>query len=191
MLHCGPSALHVDRSASPAYICLGTPDAVVDDKPLRGKPEAAEKGAHLFPEGLENRSLRQGGHLFPSPFVVVMKPDSIPFAQFIAGVLDARLAESIRVIDLRGVSSLTDAVVVASATSGPHLRALESEVARKVREHCDNDAARISGDAASAWIVMDYFNVIVHLFLPEARAYYNIEALWAKGTEVDVPHAER
>lgn len=120
-----------------------------------------------------------------------MKPDSLPFAQFIAEVLDARLAEDIRVIDLRGVSSLTDAVVVASATSGPHLRALESDVARKVREHCDNDSARISGDAASAWVVMDYFNVIVHLFLPEARSYYDIEALWTKGAEVPFPHAER
>ena len=117
-----------------------------------------------------------------------MKPDSIPFAQFIASVLDARLAEGIRVVDLRGVSSLTDVVVVASATSGPHLRALESEVAKRVREQCDNDAARISGDAAS---VMDYFNVIVHLFLPEARAYYDIEALWTKGKEVEFPHGER
>lgn len=120
-----------------------------------------------------------------------MKPDSIPFAQFIASVLDARLAEDIRVVDLRGVSSITDAVVVASATSGPHLRGLESEVAKRVREQCDNDSARISGDAASAWIVMDYFNVIVHLFLPEAREYYAIEALWSKGKEVEFPHVER
>lgn len=139
--------------------------------------------------------MRQGGHFpLPAPAATgfcAMKPDSIPFAQFIASVLDARLAENIRVVDLRGVSSLTDAVVVASATSGPHLRALESEVAKRVRERCDNDSARISGDAASAWIVMDYFNVIVHLFLPEARAYYDIEALWTKGAEVEFPHGER
>ena len=120
-----------------------------------------------------------------------MKPDSIPFAQLIAAVLDDRQAEGIRIVDLRGVSSLTDAVVVASATSAPHLRALESAVAKRVREECDNDSARISGDAASAWIVMDYFNVIVHLFLPEAREYYDIEGLWKDGKEVPVPHADR
>ena len=119
-----------------------------------------------------------------------MKPESIPFAQFIASVLDDRQAEDIRIVDLQGVSSLTDAVVVASATSTPHLRALESEVAKRVREHCDNDSARISGDPESAWIVMDYFNVIVHLFLPEAREYYDIESLWKEGKSLPVPHAE-
>jgi ribosome-associated protein len=119
-----------------------------------------------------------------------MKPDSLPFAQFIASVLDGRLAEDIRVVDLRGVSSLTDAVVIASATSKPHLRGLESEVAKRVRAECDNDSARISGDPESAWIVMDYFNVIVHLFLPEAREYYDIESLWKEGKSLPVPHAE-
>ena len=120
-----------------------------------------------------------------------MKPESIPFAQFIATVLDDRQAEDIRIVDLRGVSSLTDAVVVASATSTPHLRALVSEVTKRVREQCDNDSARLSGDPESAWIVMDYFNVIVHLFLPEARAYYDIEALWKDGKSIAIPHAER
>lgn len=120
-----------------------------------------------------------------------MKPESIPFAKFIASVLDDRQAESIRLIDLRGVSSITDAVVIASATSGPHLRALMSEVAKRVRAECEDDSARISGDSESAWIVMDYFNVIVHLFLPEARTYYDIESLWKNGTEVAVEHVER
>jgi ribosome-associated protein len=120
-----------------------------------------------------------------------MKPDSIPFAQFVATGLDGRLAENIRVFDLRGVSSLTDAVVIASATSAPHLRALVSEVARRVRENCDNDSCRMSGDSESAWIVLDYFNVIVHLFLPEAREYYDIESLWAKGREVEFDHGKR
>ena len=170
----------------------------MDDKPLRGKPEAADRVPTS--EKRVPRTIRCGkADIFPfrgqrhrrPAGPTAMKPDSIPFAQFIAGVLDARLAEDIRVVDLRGVSSLTDAVVVASATSGPHLRALVSEVAKRVREQCDNDSARISGDAASAWVVMDYFNVIVHLFLPEARAYYDIEALWDKGAEVEFPHGER
>ena len=50
---------------------------------------------------------------------------------------------------------------------------------RAVREAC-GEGARISGDAESAWIVLDYFDAMVHLFLPDARAYYDIEALWRR-----------
>lgn len=77
--------------------------------------------------------------------------------------------------------------MIASATSAPHLKALQGEVAKQLREKHGQSSHRQSGDSASAWIVMDYFDVVVHLFLPEAREYYDIEDLWAKG--LDVPLA--
>jgi ribosome-associated protein len=76
-----------------------------------------------------------------------------------------------------GRSSVTDAVVVASASSTPHLRSLSVAVQRALREGC-GEGARVSGDADSAWIVLDYVDVMIHLFLPEAREYYDIESLW-------------
>ena len=91
--------------------------------------------------------------------------------------LEDKKAEGIAVYDVRGRSSVTDATVVASATSAPHLRALAVAVERAVREAC-GEGARVSGDAESAWIVLDYIDAMVHLFLPDARAYYDIEALW-------------
>ena len=65
---------------------------------------------------------------------------------------------------------------LASATSAPHLRALAVAVERALA--AKGEHARVSGDAESAWIVLDYTDVMVHLFLPDARRYYDIESLW-------------
>jgi len=102
------------------------------------------------------------------------KPDRIAV---IRKALEDRKAENVLDFDVRGRSSVTDATVVASATSAPHLRALSVAVERAMRD-AFGEGARVSGDAESAWIVLDYIDVMVHLFLPDARAYYDVEALW-------------
>lgn len=72
---------------------------------------------------------------------------------------------------------MTDFYVIASATSTPHLQALSASIEREVKTKA-KVSARISGDAESAWIVVDFGDVIAHIFLPEAREYYDIEELW-------------
>ena len=106
-----------------------------------------------------------------------MSEEKNPKIDAIRKALEDKKAEGVAVYDVRGRSSITDTAVVASVTSAPHLRALSVAVQRAVREAC-GEGARISGDAESAWIVLDYFDAMVHLFLPDARAYYDIEALW-------------
>ena len=108
-----------------------------------------------------------------------MSEEKNPKIDAIRKAREDKKAEGVAVYDVRGRSSITDTAVVASATSAPHLRALSVAVQRAVREAC-GEGARISGDAESAWIVLDYFDVMVHLFLPDARAYYDIEALWRR-----------
>jgi len=88
------------------------------------------------------------------------------------------------VIDIGAQSPITDFVVVASATSPPHLKALHGEITRQLRQTHGKLEYRQAGDESSAWIVLDFFDVIVHLFLPEAREYYDIEGLWDKGREI-------
>ncbi len=90
--------------------------------------------------------------------------------------LEEKKAEDVVAYDVRGRSSITDATVVASATSAPHLRALAVAVERAMAQKGAH--ARVSGDAESAWIVLDYSDLMVHLFLPDARRYYDIESLW-------------
>ncbi|MGN0844616.1 MAG: ribosome silencing factor [Kiritimatiellia bacterium] len=91
--------------------------------------------------------------------------------------LDDHKAEDIAAYDVTGKSSITDSVVIATATSAPHLRALMVAVERTMAEQA-GEHARVSGTPETAWIVLDYFDVMVHLFLSDARKYYNIEALW-------------
>ncbi len=80
---------------------------------------------------------------------------------------------------MTGKSTLADIIIVASGNSSPHLKALAGTVQREMKKGGDN-SVRVSGDSESAWIVVDLYDVIVHLFLPDAREYYDIESLWQK-----------
>ncbi|MCL1856776.1 MAG: ribosome silencing factor [Kiritimatiellaeota bacterium] len=109
---------------------------------------------------------------------------ALDIAKLAAKAIDDKKGEDIRIVDIRKVSPIADYVVIASADTSPHLKALEAEVSKQLREKAKQTSKRESGSPESAWIVMDYFDVIVHLFTPEARAYYDIETLWAKGKSV-------
>lgn len=90
----------------------------------------------------------------------------------IVQALEDAKGQDIKVYDVRGTSGLTDYFVVATGAAAPHLKALVKALPKK--------AYRVSGDPESGWIVADYVDVIVHVFSPEARAYYALEKLWVK-----------
>lgn len=98
-------------------------------------------------------------------------------AQALAKALEDRKAVDVKVYDVRGKSALTDFFVVATGEAAPHLKALVAE-----SQHAMKDAGvasfRTSGDPESGWIVVDYIDVVVHVFSAEARAYYALEKLW-------------
>lgn len=108
----------------------------------------------------------------------------LELAKVAAKAIDDKQGTAIRIVDVRDVSPLTDYVVIASATSAPHLKALQGAVSKQIREKTGQPSFRMSGDPASAWMVLDYFDVVIHLFLPEAREYYDIEGLWANGQDI-------
>lgn len=99
-------------------------------------------------------------------------------AKRIAVALEDRKGTDVRIHDVRGKSALADFFVVATGTAAPHLKALvaESQAAMKA---AGVQSYRTSGDPESGWIVVDYVDVVVHVFSPEARAYYALEKLWA------------
>ncbi|MCP5535329.1 MAG: ribosome silencing factor [Akkermansiaceae bacterium] len=94
-------------------------------------------------------------------------------------------AEDIRVLDLTGVSSLTDFMVVCSGTSLPHLKAVMRDVEKEVIEKYGVHTVNSEGNADSRWVVMDYIDVMVHIMHTELRNLYGLEDLWAAGKEVD------
>jgi len=95
----------------------------------------------------------------------------------IVAALEDRKAEDIRTYDVRGISGLCDAFVVATGTAAPHLKALATAVKGALRAD-GVSACRVAGQPDSGWTVADFSDVIVHVFSPEARQYYGIEKLW-------------
>lgn len=94
-------------------------------------------------------------------------------------------ADSIRVWDMRGVSNLTDFMVVCSGTSMPQLRAILRDVAQKVEEDHGVKPVNSEGKADTRWVVIDYIDVMVHVMHQELRDYYGLEDLWADAKEID------
>lgn len=90
------------------------------------------------------------------------------------------------VLDLRDVTVVFDYFVIATGTSRRQLHAMSEEIDRVLQEELGDRRLRIEGYAESRWIVLDYGNVVIHLFDDEARSYYDLENLWAEAKRVDL-----
>jgi ribosome-associated protein len=93
-------------------------------------------------------------------------------------------AEDIRILDLRGLSSLTDFMVVCSGSSMPHLKAILREVSKGVTARTGDKPSHTEGKAVTRWVVLDYFDVMVHILHEEMRETYALEELWGDAKEV-------
>jgi ribosome-associated protein len=81
-------------------------------------------------------------------------------------------------MDMRQVSPVTDYFVIVSATSDRQLRAIIEHIAEETKKQYSVRPWRIEGSAANGWVLVDFGDVVVHGFLPEKRAYYDLEGLW-------------
>jgi len=115
-----------------------------------------------------------------------MKPDesqSLELVRICCRALDEKKAGDLRILDVREVSTITDYLVIGTATSEPHVRALRVELEKAL----DTAKAHIVGFETareSGWVVMDAFDVMVHIFTPEKRDRYRLESLWRDGREI-------
>ena len=93
--------------------------------------------------------------------------------------LDDDKAENIVTIDLAGKSDIADAMVVASGRSQRHVGAMADQIMRRLKAAGFN-RGRIEGAGACDWVLIDAEDVIVHLFRPEVREFYNLERVWSE-----------
>ena len=110
--------------------------------------------------------------------------DSKKLALLCRDLADNRKAENIVVMDLRELSSVTDYFVVASGTSEPHLRAITDEITEKLRDEHGLRPRAVDGTLQTAWIVLDYFDVIVHIMRADVRERYDLEGLWRDAPQI-------
>jgi ribosome-associated protein len=107
--------------------------------------------------------------------------DSAALAERIAGVASDRKAIDIRVIDLRGIVSYTDFFVICSGNTERQTKAIHDAIYDDLKHDTERLLPRrTEGERDARWILLDYWDVIVHIFTPEAREYYRLETLWGE-----------
>ncbi len=103
----------------------------------------------------------------------------------LAEALAGKKAAEIRVLDLGGVCSFTDYFVIATGTSDRHLRSLADLVRERARELGERTIGG-DGERSSRWALIDFGDIVVHLFSPDARAFYALERLWGEADSIPV-----
>ena len=110
--------------------------------------------------------------------------DSRKLALLCREFADNKKAENIVILDVRKISSVTDFFVIASGTSEPHLRAIVEEITGQVRDEVGQRPHAVDGTVHGAWVVLDYFDVIVHIMRQDVRERYDLEGLWGDAKAV-------
>jgi len=113
------------------------------------------------------------------------KQATLELVKLCCRALDDKKAGDLRVLDVSDQSSITDYLIIATATSDPHLRALRVEL-EKVIDATRTRIVGIETSLESGWTVVDVFDLMVHLFSADRRAQYGLENLWKDAVEVSV-----
>lgn len=99
-------------------------------------------------------------------------------------VLDKKKAQDIVAIQIKELTILADCFIIANGTSSVHIRSLADEVETELKK--ENILPLAIEGKATGWVLMDYSDVVLHLFTPEAREYYNLERLWTDGEKLNL-----
>ncbi len=181
----------VKKKAAPA------PAAAI---PVRKAP--AKKSAARIPAKKAARRTVTADHLPPASSLppAVLPPPAVKLARkaapipetagtalarAVAQAADMKKAEHIVILDVRGLSMVTDFLVIASGSSMPHLRAIRNEISERIREEREEKPHSAQGMAESQWMLLDYGDVVAHVFLAEKRELYALEDLWSDAPRLD------
>ena len=104
----------------------------------------------------------------------------------IVKALDSKRAEDIQVLHVEDLTILGDYFIIANGTSTTHTRTLADEVEYQMTQKGREPRHREGRGNGSNWVVLDYADIIVHIFYKETRDFYQLERLWADGEQVDI-----
>jgi len=109
-----------------------------------------------------------------------VKLDALEISRTIVNVLEEKKGEDIVLLDIQGLATFADYFVICSGTSDRMLQALAEAAVEQVRNHY-HLKARVEGEARDGWVLVDFGDIILHLFSPDRRNYYKLEELWSAG----------
>jgi ribosome-associated protein len=131
----------------------------------------------------------------PTRMTTLARPRRTPRRNFVLeklvlAALDEMKAVNIKLLDVRGLTDIADAMIVASGTSDRHVRAIAQRVLQKARE-TGRRALGVEGQRDGEWVLVDLQDVLLHVMLPRVREFYSIEQLWEapSGTQRRVQRA--
>ena len=113
-------------------------------------------------------------------------PTSLERARLAARLIVDNKGEDVRILDLREITQAFDFFVIGSGTSRRQLPSISDEIDDVFEKEMGDKRRSVAGYQESRWVVLDYGDVVVHLFEPETREFYALEDLWGKGKEVDL-----
>jgi ribosome-associated protein len=108
-----------------------------------------------------------------------LKNKSLQLARQIEAVLDSKNGQDIEVLGVDAKTTLADYFVIVTGTSTIHVKTLADEVVFQIKENLGISPGHIEGIEGRRWILLDYGDVVVHIFHQEERSYYDLERLWA------------
>ncbi|MDY4742153.1 MAG: ribosome silencing factor [Lachnospira sp.] len=111
--------------------------------------------------------------------------DSKEMVKVMVAALQDKKAEDIRIIDISNVSVIADYFVIANGNNPNQIQAMVDNVEEQMYKSGFDDP-KVEGYNSASWILLDYHDVILHVFSEEDRAFYNIERIWRDGKEIDV-----
>ena len=100
-------------------------------------------------------------------------------------IADDKKAEDVTILDLRNITTLTDSFVICSVTNNRQAKAIAQEIEGKLAK-LGLRLDHIEGYPDSNWILMDYTDLVIHIFTKETRAYYDLEHLWGDAPRIDM-----
>ncbi|MBO11685.1 MAG: ribosome silencing factor [Planctomycetaceae bacterium] len=120
-------------------------------------------------------------------------PETAPLqlAILCAELADKVKAEDVRVLDVRGISGVTDYFVLATGNNEPHVRAIWNEIARRTKELHLTTTRNPEGARSGKWVVLDFYDVVVHVLHRDQRTEYDLDALWNDAPAVPLPFIEK
>ncbi|MCI8327133.1 MAG: ribosome silencing factor [Lachnospiraceae bacterium] len=99
--------------------------------------------------------------------------------------LSDKKAEDVRVIDIREISTIADFFIIANGTNANQLLAMRDAVDEELYK-AGYQTKQVEGNQSSTWILMDYNDIIVHIFSKEDRLFYDLERMWTDGKQIDI-----
>jgi ribosome-associated protein len=114
---------------------------------------------------------------------------SAALARRIAAIVDAKLGEDIVALDVHSLVSYTDYLLIATARNERQAKAIHDEVRERMKAEEGRLPARVEGESDGRWVLIDYLDCVLHVFVPEMRDRYRLETLWGEAPRLELDPA--